>query len=94
MIVRIMSEGQYEVDDADLAALNRLDGELEAAVEDGEEPRFRAALSALLDAVRQRGTPVPDDSLVDSDLILPPADASVAEVRALLGDEGLIPDPT
>jgi hypothetical protein len=36
---------------------------------------------------------VPDDALVDSDLILPPSDASLEEVRGLLGDEGLIPDP-
>jgi hypothetical protein len=36
---------------------------------------------------------LPDDTLHDSDLILPPADATLDEVRALLADtdEGLIP---
>jgi hypothetical protein len=47
---------------------------------------------ALLDAVRQQGDRVDDDSLEESDLILPPSDATLEEVRALLGDEGLIPD--
>jgi hypothetical protein len=31
------------------------------------------------------------DALDESDLILPPADASIAEVKDLLGDDGLIP---
>ncbi len=93
MIVRIMSEGQFDIDDAQLDGLNTLDAAVEASVESGDEPRFRSALDALLQAVRSQGTRVPDEELVDSDLILPPADASLDEVRGLLGDEGLIPDP-
>jgi len=34
---------------------------------------------------------VPADSLDASDVILPYADASMADVRGLLSDEGLIP---
>ncbi len=93
MIVRIMAEGQFEIDDEQLGRLNVLDRSVEAAIEQGDEPEFCSALEALLKAVRQEGRPVPDDALVDSDLILPPADASLEEVRGLLGDEGLIPDP-
>jgi hypothetical protein len=48
-------------------------------------------MSALLDAVRSVGTAVADDALVDSDFIMPPADASLAEVRELLSGDGLIP---
>lgn len=92
MIIRIMGEGQLEVGDEDLAALNALDGDLEAAIESGDETKFRAALHALLDNVREVGKPLPADSLVSSGLILPPADSDMAEVRAMLGDEGLIPD--
>ena len=93
MIVRIMGEGQFDLDDSELPGLNDLDSAVESAVEGGDEQQFRSSLDALLNAVRQRGEPVPDDALVDSDLILPPADATLEEVRALLGDEGLIPDP-
>jgi len=90
MIVRIMGEGQYTVDDALLERLNELDDALEAALEDGAA--FPAALAALLDAVRAEGEVVPDEELVTSDVVLPSGDATVAEVRALLTDEGLIPD--
>ncbi|MCW2918768.1 MAG: hypothetical protein JWN52_6836 [Actinomycetia bacterium] len=92
MIVRIMGEGQLDVAVDDLTALNKLDGELETAIETGDEATFRSALHALLDNVRQVGKPLPADSLEPSELILPPADSDMAEVRAMLGDEGLIPD--
>lgn len=92
MIVRILGEGQFDVDDSHLDALNELDSAVETAVDSKDEAAFRPALAGLLDAVRNWGTALPEDTLVDSDLILPPADAKVDEVVALLGDEGLIPD--
>ncbi|GIH94595.1 hypothetical protein ACFFMN_19360 [Planobispora siamensis] len=91
MIVRIMGEGQVEIASGDLAVLNDLDGQLEAAIEAGDEDTFRTRLHALLDQVRHVGKTLPDDSLEPSELILPPADASMEEVREMLGDEGLIP---
>ncbi|HLL08297.1 MAG TPA: hypothetical protein VK393_06535 [Nocardioidaceae bacterium] len=91
MIVRIMGEGQWEVADDQLPALNELDARLETALEAGHEEGFRAALATLLAAVRSSGSHVADDALVDSDLYLPPDDATIDEVRQLLGEEGLIP---
>ncbi|HET7351927.1 MAG TPA: hypothetical protein VFJ28_13390 [Marmoricola sp.] len=91
MIVRILGEGQLEVPDDQLEHLNQLDGEVESAVESGDTDTFTKALGELLDGVRRVGTPLPDDSLEDSDLILPPGDATLEEVRELLTGEGLIP---
>ncbi|GAA5073962.1 hypothetical protein HNP84_009815 [Thermocatellispora tengchongensis] len=91
MIVRIMGEGQVEVAPDDIGVLNSLDSELEAAIEAGDEAVFRVRLHALLDKVRQVGKELPEDSLEPSELILPPSDASMEEVREMLGDEGLIP---
>ena len=91
MIVRILGEGQRTVDDGELQDLNALDNDLVAAVDAGDADGFSSALSALLDKVRQMGTALPDDEIVPSDLVLPSADASLDEVRELLGDEGLIP---
>ncbi|WP_225096799.1 hypothetical protein [Streptomyces sp. CoH27] len=91
MIVRIMGEGQWQLADAHFAALNKLDDELLEEMEGGDEAGFRHTLHALLDSVRELGTPLPDDSLEPSELILPAPDASLDEVRAMLGDEGLIP---
>ena len=91
MIVRILAEGQWDVAEDRLAELNRLDSEVEGAVEAGDEVTFSHALDALLTAVRSEGDQLPDDSLVDSDLILPPRDSTIEEVREMLSDEGLIP---
>ncbi|GGK88261.1 hypothetical protein Sme01_01280 [Sphaerisporangium melleum] len=91
MIVRIMGEGQVDIAEGDIDVLNALDSELEAAIETGDEGQFRVKLHALLDKVRQVGKPLPDDALEPSELILPPADASIDEVRGMLGDSGLIP---
>ena len=91
MIIRIMGEGQFSVADDAADRLNELDGVVEAAVEADDNAAFPPALDALLAAVRDAGEPVDDAELVDSDLILPPADASLAEVEEMLGDEGLIP---
>ncbi|PZH15960.1 hypothetical protein C1I97_07365 [Streptomyces sp. NTH33] len=91
MIVRIMGEGQVRLADSHLADLNKLDDELLAEMENGDGPGFRRTLSALLSRVREVGEPLPDDSLEPSELILPAADATLEEVRDLLGDDGLIP---
>ncbi|MEV6581147.1 hypothetical protein AB0M92_23585 [Streptomyces sp. NPDC051582] len=91
MIVRIMGEGQVEVADSHFAELNKLDDDLLAEMEGGDEEGFRRTLGALLDAVRRLGSPLPDDALEPSELILPAPDASLVEVREMLSDDGLIP---
>ncbi|MFF2851692.1 hypothetical protein ACFVT5_35970 [Streptomyces sp. NPDC058001] len=91
MIVRIMGEGQVRLADSHLTELNKLDDELMAEVENGDGPGFRHTLTTLLDKVRELGTPLPDDSLEPSELILPSSDATLDQVRDLLTDEGLIP---
>jgi hypothetical protein len=91
VIVRILGEGQYDVSDDALDRLNQFDAAVEAAVEAGDESAFTPALAALLDGVRSAGVVHDPESLDESDLILPPADATLAEVRDLLDDDGLIP---
>ncbi|MEV6111790.1 hypothetical protein AB0L59_04550 [Streptomyces sp. NPDC052109] len=91
MIVRIMGEGQVELDDSHFVELNKLDNELLAEMERGDEEGFRRTFGALLDSVRRLGTPLPDDALEPSELILPAPDASLDEIRQMLSDDGLIP---
>ncbi|MFI2028633.1 PspA-associated protein PspAA [Streptomyces buecherae] len=92
MIVRIMGEGQVELDDVHFAELNRLDDELLAEIQGGDHDGFRRTLAALLDAVRRLGQPLPDDALQPSELILPGPDATLEEVEQMLSDDGLIPN--
>jgi ribonuclease HI len=93
MIVRILNEGQWRLEDGAVSDLNRLDDAVEEAVATNDEAELAAALGALLQEVRTLGTPLPDDELADSELILPAADSTIEEIRELLttSDEGLIP---
>jgi hypothetical protein len=92
VIVRISTEGQYEIPDADADRLNVLDNEAVAAVEAGDEDRFHEAFESLLQMVRGDGRPVGDDVLEESDVILPPPDLSFVEAGEQFTGDGLIPD--
>jgi hypothetical protein len=91
VIVRILGEGQWDVADGHIEALNALDARVETAVAEGDDDSFAVSLEELMTAIRTAGHRLPDDALMDSDLVLPPSDSTIEEVRALLGDEGLIP---
>jgi hypothetical protein len=91
MIVRISGEDQYRLD-GESDRLNELDSAVVAAVEAGDEPRFRSAYEELLELVRTHGTPLAEDELEGSDLILPPPDTSLAEAQSEFTGAGLIPD--
>ena len=91
MIVRIATEGQYELADGTLEQLNELDNALVAACEGGDEQQFKARFASLLELVRSSGSPVPEDDLRGSDLILPPPDTSIDEAKKDFSGEGLIP---
>jgi hypothetical protein len=92
VIVRLLGEGQFRVDDALLARLNELDDEVEKAVADGDERALWTGLQALADAVRENGVKLADEDLSPSDAVIPPEDLSLEEARELLQDEGFIPD--
>jgi hypothetical protein len=91
MIVRIMGEGQFDVPEEHLEELNRLDDDLAGAIEGGDQGAFQTALQALLTSVRVHGKELPEDYLGPSELVLPGPDATIEEVRDVLGEEGLIP---
>ncbi len=92
MIVRISGEGQFKLPDEDAARLNKLDNEAVAAAEAGDEDRFTDLWNQMLDLVESDGEAVPDDELVESDVILPPRDVSFEEAAGEFSGEGLIPD--
>jgi hypothetical protein len=90
VIVRILGEGQFRVDDDAAAKLTALDKDLDAAVRDGNEAVFGVSLHAAVALVRSVGSPLQADEIATADYILPFADATVDEVRKLLAD-GTIP---
>lgn len=95
MIVRIFGEGQWTVDETQLTGLNELDAKVESAIEANDQEALTAALAALLDEVRTKGEPVPDEVLADSDLILPDSAMTIEQIKSFLDEQsngdGLIP---
>lgn len=92
MIVRLLGEGQFRVDDSLIARLNELDDEVEKAVTEGDERGLWTGLQALADTVRENGAKLADDDLSPSDAVIPPEDLSLEEAQELLQDDGFIPD--
>ena len=92
MIVRIATEGQYHLPDEDSQRLNDLDNQAVEAVEAGDEDRFLQLFQEMLDLVRRDGTPLGDDELEESDVILPPPDLTFDEAGVQFTGDGLIPD--
>lgn len=92
MIVRISTEDQYRLPDADAERLSELDNEAVAAVEAGDEDAFHALFEEMIALVRKDGNKLGDDELEESDVILPPPDLSFSEAAHEFTGDGLIPD--
>ena len=91
MIIRISSEGQYNLPGSFIDQLNDIDNLLVEAVEADDLGRYEILLKQMLDLVRESGTPLPLDELVESDLILPEPDLTMQEAKELFTGEGLLP---
>ncbi|MGO9972002.1 MAG: PspA-associated protein PspAA [Solirubrobacteraceae bacterium] len=91
MIVRIATEGQYELTANEAAELNKLDNAAVAACEAGDEAGFHETYDRLVAFVRSNGSALAADELVGSDVILPPPDVTFDEAREDFTGEGLLP---
>jgi hypothetical protein len=92
VIVRISTEDQYRLPDADAERLNALDNDAVTAVEAGDEDRFHEVFEEMLHIVRTDGHKLGEDELEESDVILPPPDLSFTEAHLEFSGDGLIPD--
>jgi hypothetical protein len=92
MIIRIMGEGQFRLDEEAAERVNALDNEAVAAVEGDDEDAFHVAFESLLELIRTDGEHLNDNELEPSDVIVPPADITFVEAAADFTGDGLIPD--
>jgi hypothetical protein len=92
MIVRLMNEGQYRIDDGLRERLNEIDERAMQALDAENEEELDMLLQRMWDLVQTDGERVPDSELIPSDLVIPPADLTLEETRKLFSDDGLIPD--
>jgi hypothetical protein len=84
MIVRIQGSGQYRLDDATQSELASIDARLVAALERGAADEAHTLLGQAVSLVQTHGAALPNDTLSPSDLILPPCDASLDEIAAVV----------
>jgi hypothetical protein len=92
MIVRLLTEGQYEVSDEVRERLNELDNSAMKALDRDDEAELDARLDQMWKLVQTEGTRLADEDLRPSDVVIPPADLTLEETRQLFSGDGLIPD--
>ena len=92
MIVRLMGEGQYELDSRHLDEMNRIDNRIVEIVAKGDERAFKSEFRRLADYVHRNGRRIPDDVIKPSDVIVPPDDLTLEEAARIFKGDGLIPD--
>jgi hypothetical protein len=92
VIVRISTENQYRLADDATDRLNEIDNDAVAAVDAGDEAKFRELFDSMLAFVRSEGSALDGDELEASDVILPPPDLTFAEAQEEFSGDGLIPD--
>ena len=92
MIVRLLTEGQYEVSEELVGRLNELDDRAMEALDRDDEHELDARLEEMWQLVRAEGERLADEDLRPSDVVIPPADMTLAETRVLFSEDGLIPD--
>ncbi len=92
MIVRLLTEGQYRVSDDVRERLDQLDNQAVAALDRDDEAELDGCLEQMWELVRRDGQPLSPEDISPSDVIIPPADLTLEETRALFSGDGLIPD--
>ncbi|MBI2864312.1 MAG: hypothetical protein HYX94_07080 [Chloroflexi bacterium] len=91
MIVRILTEGQFQLPGAQLDKLNDLDNQVVDAVAAYDGKQFHHLFDQMLELVRDKGEPLPPELIAESQVILPAPDTTLDEARSLFTGEGLIP---
>ncbi len=92
MIIRILGEGQYQVDQSLLDELNVIDNRIVDHVSRGKQKEFREDLGCLISTVERNGKRLDPKEIVKSDIIIPPKDLTLEEARGIFKGCGLISD--
>jgi len=83
MIIRILTQGQYKIEGNALLELDSMDNALLDAVAAGAQQQFAANLNKVVGFVQRNGIKIPDEELVESDLIIPAPDTTLQEAQEL-----------
>ncbi|MDD1715499.1 MAG: hypothetical protein LUQ01_00720 [Methanolinea sp.] len=89
MIIRIMGLGQYQVRSALFDKLNRIDNKIVEYVEKGNEKGYKKGLDELIKTVLKEGQMLDSKEIIESDIIVPPADMTLEEARQVFRGTGI-----
>ena len=92
MIVRLMGEGQYELEKKHVDEVNKIDNNIVNIVNKGNEKDFMTEFAKLSDYVRKNGKKISDDVIKPSGIIIPPSDLTLDEAKKIFAGDGLFPD--
>jgi len=92
VIVRVMGEGQFQLEGDAVGRLNELDDRAQEALERDDESELDRYLEEMAALVKRDGERLPDDDLSPSEAIVPPSDMTLAETKKFFSEQGLIPD--
>ena len=92
MIIRILGEGQFRLDEKYIADLNKIDNRIVDHVKKGNQIAFRKDLDKLISTVKDLSEPLDPVDIVQSDLIFPPEDLSFEEAKRVFSGDGIIKD--
>ena len=92
MIVRILGEGQFRLDDKHLDRLNVIDNRIVDHVNKDDQIAFRKDLDDLIAAVKELGVSLNPSDIVSSDIMVPPGDLSFEEAKRVFSGTGIIKD--
>jgi hypothetical protein len=90
MIIRILGEGQFRLDDGLVQKINKIDNRIVDHVSKGKKTEYVQDLANLISTIKELAEPVDPVEILPSDIIIPPSDLSFEEARKVFCDEGLI----
>jgi hypothetical protein len=92
MIIRILGEGQYKLDESLLDRVNKIDNQIVNHVSHNNKDEFAKDLVNLISTIKELAEPLDPAEILPSDIIIPPSDLSFEEARQVFCDDGLIKD--
>ena len=84
-----MGEGQYNVKSSNFDKLNKIDNKIVEYVQKGDEKGYKKGLADLIGMIRREGVMVDNEELIESDVIVPPADMTLEEARQVFRGTGI-----
>ena len=90
MIIRILGDGQFRLDDDLVEKINKIDNRIVDHVSKGSKAEYSQDLANLISTIKELAEPVDPVEILHSDIIIPPSDLSFEEATTVFCDEVLI----